>query len=119
MSDIAANDKALNAMILGGQALEGFDAYYADDVSMQENANPPMVGKAANRAREVEFFGSIAKVNSFAVGKTAVEGDTSFSEWFLDVELSNGYHMKTTQVSRRTWRDGKIVDERFFYNTAG
>ena len=116
MSDNAANDKALNAMILGGKALEGFDLYYADDVSMQENANPPMVGKAANREREIAFFGSIEKANRFELGKSAVEGDTSFSEWFMDVELKNGFRMVSNQVSRRTWRDGKIIDERFFYN---
>ena len=31
----------LIAKVVGGKALEAFDRYYADDVSMQENEQPP------------------------------------------------------------------------------
>lgn len=116
MSDIQALDAELNRMILEGQALDAFDKFYADDISMQENRDQPMVGHAANRAREIEFFGSIERVYDFSVGKTAVTGDTTFSEWFMDVELKNGFRYQSAQVSRRIWKDGKVVDERFFYN---
>jgi hypothetical protein len=33
----------LIAKVLGGKALDAFDRYYADDVTMQENDNPPRV----------------------------------------------------------------------------
>ena len=33
----------LIAKVVGGKALEAFDRYYADDVSMQENEQPPRV----------------------------------------------------------------------------
>ena len=36
----------LIAKVVGGKALEAFDRYYADDVTMQENEQPPRVGKA-------------------------------------------------------------------------
>ena len=43
----------LIAKVVGGKALDAFDRYYADDVTMQENEQPPRVGKAACRAFEV------------------------------------------------------------------
>ena len=111
-----ANNTALNALIRDGKALDGFEQFYADEISMQENSAPATVGKDANRVRELEFFGSIGKVNRFEQGLTAYEGDVAFSEWHLDVEFNNGFHMKTTQVSRRVWKDGKVVEERFYYS---
>ena len=36
----------LIAKVVSGKALEAFDRYYADDVTMQENEQPPRVGKA-------------------------------------------------------------------------
>jgi hypothetical protein len=46
----------LIAKVIGGKALEAFDRYYADDVTMQENEQPPRVGKAACRASRRTFF---------------------------------------------------------------
>ena len=110
-----ANNDALDSLIREGKALDGFEQFYADDVTMQENAAPATVGKDANRTREIEFFGSIGKVNRFEQGLSAYDGDVAFSEWHLDVEFTSGFHMKTTQVSRRVWKDGKVAEERFYY----
>jgi hypothetical protein len=42
--------------------------------------------------------------------------DTSFCEQFIDVTFKDDKRMKMDQVSVRTWKDGKIVKERFVYN---
>jgi hypothetical protein len=34
----------------------------------------------------------------------------------MDITFKNGFHMKATQIAVRTWKDGKVVHERFFYN---
>lgn len=47
--DIAALDTDLNTLILSGRALEGLEKHYAEDAVMQENFDPPTVGKPANR----------------------------------------------------------------------
>ena len=46
----------LNNLVVQGKSLEAFDKYYDDEVVMQENENPPTIGKIANRKREEEFF---------------------------------------------------------------
>ena len=55
MNNIHTLVEDLNAQILAGKGMEAFEKYYADDVSMQENADAPRVGKDANRKYEVEW----------------------------------------------------------------
>ena len=55
----------LIAKVVGGKALEAFDRYYADDVTMQENEQPPRVGKAACRAFEEDFLSKIKAVRTY------------------------------------------------------
>jgi hypothetical protein len=38
----------LIAKVAGGKSLEAFDRYYADDVTMQENEQPPRIGGRKN-----------------------------------------------------------------------
>jgi ketosteroid isomerase-like protein len=116
MSTINELDNELNQMILTGRALEAFDKFYADDVVMQENNEDPRAGKALNRKFEVEFFDSIASWNDGRIEGSAVNGDLSFSQWYMDITFKNGHQYKATQVAVRKWKDGQIVHERFFYN---
>src|SRR4051812_47481773 len=114
MSNIEAFDKDLNEKILTGKAWEAFEQYYAEDVVMQENSDAPFEGKELNRKREKEFFDSIQEWHGAKLEASAVENDTSFSQWWMDLTFKNGYRYTNTQVAVRQWKDGKIVHERFF-----
>jgi ketosteroid isomerase-like protein len=116
MSDISTLDNDLNQKILTGRALEAFEQYYADDVVMQENSDAPFVGKDTNRKREIEFFESVGEWHGAKLEASAVNGDTTFGQWWMDLTLKNGYRVNSTQVAVRKWKDGKIIHERFFYN---
>lgn len=114
MSDVAVLDAELNEMIRQGKALEAFERFYADDVVMMEN-DQAFVGKDVNRKREQEFFGNIKEVHAASIGATAVSGNTSFCEQSFDATLVDGTRMRMEEVAVRTWKDGKIVKERFYY----
>ena len=101
MSDITAFDNDLNQKILTGQALDGFEKYYADDVVMQENSDAPFVGKDLNRTREIEFFGSIAEFHGGKLEASAVNADTTFGQWWMDITFKNGYRVQLNQVAVR------------------
>ena len=47
----AAND--LVHLVTSGKLMDAFEKYYDEGVVMQENRKEPMVGKDANRAREL------------------------------------------------------------------
>jgi ketosteroid isomerase-like protein len=103
-------------MVLQGKALEAFEKFYADDVEMQENADPPFEGKDVNRKREEDFFASLAEFHGAEVRASAASGDVSFSEWMMEVTFKGGQRMKLEQVAVRRWKGGKIIKERFYYN---
>ena len=113
--DTAARDRELNQMILEGKALEAFEKFYADDVVMQENSDEPVRGKDTNRKREEEFFASVQDFHGAELISSAVAGDTSFSQWSWDVTLEGAGRIQLNQVAVRTWKDGEVAQERFYY----
>jgi hypothetical protein len=115
-SDLAALERRLNEMILAGRGMQAFEEMYADDVVMQENFDPPCVGKNANREREERFFASIAEFHGAECIHSAVGDGVTFSEWTMDVTLRDAGRLVLRQVARRIWRDGQVVHERFYYS---
>ncbi len=60
-------------------------------------------------------MGSIREVTGFVADKVAVAGDVSFYENVMDWIDTSGQAQHVEQVVVATWRDGKIVHERFYY----
>ncbi len=114
MPDIAQLDAELNDMIRQGKALEAFERFYADDVVMMEN-DQAFEGKDVNRKREQEFFGNIQELHAAGIGATAVNGNHSFCEQNFDATFKDGSRVQMQEVAVRTWRDGKVIKERFYY----
>ncbi|MCB9737349.1 MAG: nuclear transport factor 2 family protein [Deltaproteobacteria bacterium] len=111
------HDAKVNEMILSGQAMAAFEEFYADGVVMQENDDEPCVGKDANRKREEQFFGSVEAFHGAELQASAVSGDTAFSQWSWDLTFKGAGRVQMNQVAVRTWKDGKVVKERFYYGT--
>jgi hypothetical protein len=105
----------LNQLVLSGKALEAFEKFYHDDVSMQENDAPPTVSKEANRKREIEFFGNISEFRSAEVKGLSVGDNISFVIWKYDYTHKEWGVKNYTQVSVQYWSEGKIIRERFLY----
>ncbi|HET9823693.1 MAG TPA: SnoaL-like domain-containing protein [Chitinophagaceae bacterium] len=105
----------LNDLVLQGKALEAFETYYDDNVVMQENQNPPTVGKTANRKREEEFFSSIIEFRGARPLKVTVGEDVTMVQWHYDYTHKDWGLRDYIQVSVQEWKDGRIVKEQFFY----
>lgn len=114
-TEIERNLRELNKLVLEGKALEAFEKFYHEDVTMQENENWPVVGKEANRKREIQFFDSITEFRSAEVKGLAVNGNLSFVIWHYDYTHSEWGEKNYTQVSVQQWKDGQIIREQFFY----
>jgi len=97
--------------------LDAIDEFYADDVSMQDNLDAPVVGKAANRERERAFFGGITVHQNRALS-VAVDGDQAVIHWLFEFTGGDGKRYKLDQLAHQTWKDGRIVKERFYYDSA-
>ena len=115
MSALLEKIDDLNELILKGKALEAFEKYYHDDVVMQENENPPTIGKAANRRREDEFYSSVIEFRSAKPLKITVGENTSMVQWQYDYTHKDWGIRNYIQVSVQDWKDGRIIREQFFY----
>ncbi len=103
-------------LVLKGQILEAFDRFYAENVSMQENQNPPTIGKAANRQREIEFLGSVKELHRNVARFILVDGNRAAIGWLLEFTNHEGQRLRLNQVALQRWEDGQVVEELFVYD---
>jgi len=116
MNKLLENISSVNDLILQGKAMEAFEEYYHEDVIMQENDTPIVVGKAANRKREEDFFTSITEFRAAKVLKVAIgEDNTTMVEWHMDYTHKDWGIKNVTQVAVQQWKDEKIINEKFYY----
>ena len=108
-------DTKMNELIFSGKAMEAFEEFYAEDIVMQENTEPEYVGKAFNRKRELDFFGTVEAWHGGSVTANAAHGDVSFSESSMDITLKGVGRIQMHQVTVRRWKNGKVVHERFYH----
>lgn len=100
-----------------GQIVEAVQEFYDKDAAMQENGNPPTIGQVANIEREKQFLSGVKEWKGFNVTVSAVGNDVTFYECTMDFIATNGQAVHMEQVSVAKWKNGKIIHERFYYDT--
>ena len=114
-TDLSRRVAELHQYIAEGRILEAMDEFYDENVSMQDNLMEPCVGRAANVEREKSWLETVQEWKSFEAKNLAVVGDTTFAETSMDYVTKDGQEVHQEQVSRAVWRNGRIVDERFYH----
>ncbi len=121
MNSLREKVEDLYSKVYGGQLLDAFDQYYADNVEMAEIGQPVRVGKAVNCAREEQFVGGIKAfhgggVKAVAVDERGPNSGTAFIEsWMHFDHTGYGDDVRMEQVSVQEWQDGQIVRETFYH----
>ncbi|MEP6887804.1 MAG: SnoaL-like domain-containing protein [Nitrospirales bacterium] len=100
-----------------GKIIEAMNEFYDTDTVMQDNANPPTKGLAANIEREKQFMSGVKEWKGFNVNATGVGDNATFYESVMDFIATNGQPVHMEQTSVAKWKNGKIVHERFYYDT--
>ncbi|NGZ96288.1 MAG: polyketide cyclase [Nitrospira sp. WS110] len=116
-ADLRQRLNDLFGYIRQGKIIEAITEIYDKDAAMQENANPPTVGQAANIEREKQFLSGVKEWKGFNVTASAVGDNVTFYECSLDFVATNGQAVHMEQVVVSKWNNGKIVHERFYYDT--
>jgi ketosteroid isomerase-like protein len=104
--------------VQAGRIPEAIETFYAEGVTMQENRQPPTLGKAANLVRERAFGDSVERWHEVTARTVAVDGDQALIEWVFEYTTREGQRIRMEEIAQQTWRDGRIVRERFFYDSA-
>ncbi len=120
MSTINLQERLLGLIshIQQGKIIEALNEFYDTDTVMQDNANPPTKGLAANIEREKQFSSGVKEWKGYNVTASGVGDNVTFYEAIVDFVTLDGQRMHLEQVSVAKWKNGKIVHERFYYDTA-
>ena len=97
--------------------MEAMTEFYDKDVTMQENANPPTIGLAANIEREQQVLSGVKEWKGFTVTASAAGHNVTFYECSMDFVTTGGQLVHTEQVVVARWLNGKIVHERYYYDS--
>src|SRR5262245_11340482 len=96
----------LHNHIRQGKIFEALHELYDTDTVMQENANPPTKGLAANIEREKVFLSGVKEWKGFNVTASGVGDNVTFYEAAADYVTRDGQHMHLEQVSVAKWKNG-------------
>ena len=109
--------QSLLTYIQQGKIMEAMNEFYDQDTVMQDNANPPTKGLAANIEREKQFLSAVKEWKGFQVVASGVGDGVTFYEAVMDFIATNRQPVHMELVSVAKWENGKIVNERFYYDT--
>lgn len=116
-TDLRARLDDLFAHCRAGRIMDAMRTFYHDDVVMSEPAYGDTVGLAANLEREQRFVDSVREFRRFDVIASAVGDGVTMYENVMEWVDVNGTEIRVEQVAVQTWRDGRIIRERFYYAT--
>ncbi len=102
--------------IRNGRIMDAMQEFYDTDVVMEEPAYGKTVGLLANLEREQKFVDSVAEFKKFEAPAVCVGDDASCYENVMEWTTTDGQEIHVEQVAVQQWRDGKIVQERFYYS---
>jgi hypothetical protein len=114
---IADRVHELQDYIKAGRVLDAMKEFYAPNCSMQENNEPPVVGLGPNIEREKQFLAQVKTWISYEPLTICVGPDASAVESSIEFINTEGKNIKMAEVAIQHWRDGKIIREKFYYDT--
>jgi hypothetical protein len=106
---------AFVAEVEAGRYVEAIEAYYAEAASMQENNDPPRVGRDLLMAAEKQVMAS-ASITGKSVGPVFVDGDHVVIRWQFAFTPRGGETRTLDEIAWQRWDGDKVVEERFFYD---
>jgi ketosteroid isomerase-like protein len=120
MSDAHAIAADFTAMLNAGQFVEAGEKYWAPDVRSVEAMDMSGMGAVSDGIDAVrakgEWWYANHEVHVFAAEGPYVNGDQFVLRFTMDVlNKQSGQRVNGLEMGLYTLRDGKIVEERFFY----
>ena len=105
--------EALDARILKGDIVGAFNEFAADNCVTL--STPENITRSKDQKLEILnwFFQNIATVNRIERPALQVTGDVTDSQFVFDFVNRQGENLVYSEVIRRTWKNGKMVEEQY------
>jgi hypothetical protein len=110
--------EAFVAQVLRGDHVGAIADWYAEDASMQENQEPPRVGREVLMEGERQALARVARVDTELLSPVMVDGDRVAIHWRFTFTSRKGHVTSFEEIAWQTWRGDKVWQERFFYDPA-
>ena len=99
-----------------GRFLEAMENYLADDVRLFEGNAGAKEGKNYCIQQEKNLLDTVTAFHGYKVlSGPAVKDDTTFYEAIMEFTTEDGIDHKFEQVVRTQWKNGKIINERYYH----
>ncbi|HEX2543305.1 MAG TPA: nuclear transport factor 2 family protein [Ramlibacter sp.] len=96
--------------------VEAIGEFYTEDASMQENNEPPRVGRDLLMAHEAKALARAASVHSRCVRPVFVNGDRVVIRWIFEFTYPDGSRRRIEELAYQRWEGERIAQEQFFYD---
>jgi hypothetical protein len=104
------------ARVQANAHVQAIEEFYAEHASMQENFEPPRVGRDTLVAHESAVMARTAKVVSTCVRPVFVNGDHVVIRWIFEFTGKDGSTARIEELAYQRWEGEKIAQEQFFYD---
>lgn len=109
---------AFVAMVESNRHVEAIEAFYHPHASMQENQQPPRVGRDVLAEGERRMLGR-NRVHTHPADVVLVDGDRSVIRWrFEFTPHEGGPTLLLEELALQRWEGERIIEEQFFYDPA-
>ena len=106
----------LTRLIESGDPVQAMELFYHEEVTMQENQEPPRTGKQICIAQEKKHLSRVSSMSSKLINQ-AINPETQvvFSEWEIEFTNLEGKSFRLCEVSVQQWTKGLVIREQFYY----
>ena len=96
--------------------VEAIEEFYTEGASMQENFEPPRVGRGTLVAHEKRALSMAASVRSQCVRPAFANGDDVVIRWIFEFTGHDGSVRRIEELAYQRWEGERIAQEQFFYD---
>ncbi len=115
-NSIQSNLEHLHELLAKGDFIGVMETYLHEDVELIEANDEPKKGKEFCIQFEKDFINQqVKEFVGYKVGNYAINGNHSFYDAVMTLNLNDGTTMVSEQVVATEWKDGKIYRERYYH----
>ena len=103
--------EAIDAQVLTGDIIGAFDKFAAENCITQSGPHDITHSKTQKMEALRWFFNNVATINNIELKGCTVGKTTSDSQFVFHFTANTGQPLKYNEVIRRTWKDGKLMEE--------
>src|SRR6187402_3430129 len=89
--------------------VEAIEEFYTESATMQENNEPPRVGRAALVAHEARALSMAASVTSHCVRPAFLNGDHVVIRWIFEFVGKDGSRRRIEELAYQRWEGERIA----------